>query len=344
MISCPLLYGRDLVGEGHLAVHIRRREFLVSLGSAAAIWPLAVRSQQPKVFRIGITTIQERTSPPYAAFDQRLRELGYVDGQNLAVELVNPNTHPEGIPGSIKQLLRRKVDVIIAPYERAVQSALAASETIPIVMIAIDYDPLALGYIKSLSQPGRNVTGLFLQQIELARKRVQILKDALPELQTATMFWDLASEDQWKATNEAAGALGLQLIGVELREEPYNYEAALTRAPPDNRSVLIMPTSAVFYHDRQRLADFALKHRIASIFVLREWVDAGGLLSYGASFPAMFRRAAEYVDRIAKGDKVADLPIEQPTQFELVLNLKTARAIGLTISPATLVRASEVIE
>jgi putative ABC transport system substrate-binding protein len=212
-------------------------------------------------------------------------------------------------------------------------------------MIAIDYDPpLAQGYIKSLGRPAGNVTGLFLQQIELARKRLQLLKDALPSVQMATMFWDLPSEDQWKATNSAAAAFGLRLAGVELREQPYDYERALALAPSDHRSVLIVPTSAVFYRDRQRLAELTLRHQIASMFVLREWVDAGGLLSYGASFPVMFRRAAEYVDRIAKGAKAADLPIEQPTKFELVLNLKTAKAIGIAISPAILVRADDVIE
>jgi putative ABC transport system substrate-binding protein len=324
---------------------MRRREFITLLGGAAVARPRTARAQQPpNIFRVGITTIQQPTSPPYSAFDQRLRQLGYILGQNLAVEFVNPDAQADGIAGSIKELLRRNVDVIIAPYEDAVRSALAATGTVPIVMIAIDYDPLALGYIKSLARPTRNVTGLFLQQIELAKKRVQILKDALPDTQTATMFWDSPSGDQWKATNEAAGAFGLQLAGVELREQSYDYEAALAQAPPDHQGVLIVPTSPMFYRDRERLANFSLKQGIASMFVLREWVDAGGLLCYGASFPAMFRRAAEYVDRIAKGAKAGDLPVEQPTKFELVLNLRTARAIGITISPAILVRADEVIE
>jgi putative ABC transport system substrate-binding protein len=244
----------------------------------------------------------------------------------------------------MKELVRRKVDVILAPYESALKSALAVSGTVPIVMIAIDYDPLALGYIQSLSRPGGNVTGLSLQQIELAKKRLQILTDALPSVQTATMFWDSWSEDQWKATSSAVGPFGLQLAGVELREQPYNYEAALTQAPPDHRGALIMPVSPAFYRDRQRLADFAFRHKIASMFGLREWVEAGGLLSYGVSFPAMFRRAAEYIDRIAKGAKTADLPVEQPTKFELVVNLKTAKAIGLPIPEAFIARADEVFE
>jgi ABC-type uncharacterized transport system substrate-binding protein len=323
---------------------VRRREFITLLGGAVA-WPRTASAQQPpKNWHVGITTIQPRTSPPYVAFAQRLRELGYVDGQNLTLDFVNPEALAGGVTDAMKELVRRKVDVIIAPYENAVKAALAATDTVPIVMIAIDYDPLALGYTKSLARPSGNVTGLFLQQIELATKRLQLLKEALPELRTATMFWDASSADQWNATREAAVTLGLRLAGVELAEQPYDYERALDRAPPDYRSALIMPTSAVFYRDRQRLADFALQHRMASMFVLREWADAGGLLSYGANFSSMFRRAADYVDKIAKGAKVADLPIEQPTKFELVINLKTAKALGLTVPLTLQASADEVIE
>src|ERR1700738_1489299 len=187
---------------------MKRREFITLVGGAAT-WPLAARAQKAvNLVRVGIVSIQQRTSPPYAAFDQRLRELGYVDGQNLAIEFLNPDAQAEGIAGAIKEVLRRKADVIIAPYESSLKSALGATEIVPIVMIAIDYDPLALGYIKSLARPARNVTGLFLQQIELAKKRVQILKDDLPNVRQATMFWDAPSEDQWKATNEVAGACG----------------------------------------------------------------------------------------------------------------------------------------
>ena len=158
------------------------------------------------------------------------------------------------------------------------------------------------------------------------------------------MFWDLSSEDQWKATSSAAAELGLRVAGVELREQPYDYEKALAQAPRDDRSVLVVAMSPGFYRDRQRLADFTLRQKIASVFAVREWVDAGGLFSYGVNFPAAYRRAAEFVDNIAKGAKAADLPVEQPTKFELVLNLKTAKAIGITISPPTLIRADEVIE
>jgi putative ABC transport system substrate-binding protein len=323
---------------------MRRREFFGAL-SGAVSWPFAARAQQPsKTFRIGITSIQPRMSPIYAAFDQRLRELGYIEGQNLIVDFLNPEDQAEGIAGAIKELVRRKVDVIVVPYESALKSALAATDSVPIVMIAIDYDPLARGYIKSLSRPTGTVTGLSLQQIELARKRLQLLMDALPSARTATMFWDSFSEDQWKGTSAAAAEFGLQLAGIELHDQAYDYEKALAQAPSGHRDVLIIAVSPAFYRDRQRLAEFALRKKIASMFGLREWVQAGGLLSYGVSFPAIFRRAADYVDRIAKGAKAADLPVEQPTKFELILNLKTAQAIDIKISPAILIRADEVIE
>jgi putative ABC transport system substrate-binding protein len=209
---------------------VKRRQFITLLGGAAA-WPLTARAQQPAKIRIGITTIQPRTAPIWGAFDQRLRELGYIEGQNLFVDFLNPEHQAEGVAGAIKELVRRNVDVLVAPYESTLKSALAATDTVPIVMIAIDYDPLALGYIKSLSRPGGNITGLALQQIELAKKRLQLLTDALPGIQRAIMFWDSWSQDQWKATSSAAAEFGLQLAGVELSEQPYDYERALAQAP-----------------------------------------------------------------------------------------------------------------
>jgi len=323
---------------------MRRREVISTIGATFGLPAVALAQQAVKTFRIGITTIQPRTAPIYAAFDQRLRELGYVEGVNLIVDFLNPEDQTEGIAGAINELVRRKVDVIVAPYESALKSALTATESVPIVMIAIDYDPLARGYIAGLSRPGRNVTGLSLQQIELAKKRLQILTDALPSVRTATMFWDSFSKDQWDATNSSAGAHGLRLAGAELREQPYNYESAWTQAPPDHRAALIVAISPTFYRDRQRLVDFTIQRKIPSVYALREWVEAGGLLSYGVNFPATFRRVADYVDRIAKGAKPAELPIEQPTKFELVVNLKTAKAIGFPIPTEIIARADEVIE
>ena len=205
---------------------IGRRELLAGL-SGAVVLPLAARAQRPMSLHIGIVKIQPRTTPVYAAFDQRLRELGYIEGQNLVVDLVNPQNQAGGIPEAVAELLRRKVDIIVAPYESTVKSAIAATATVPVVMLAVDYDPLALGYVKSLARPGGNVTGLYLQQLDLAKKRVELLTQALPSVHAATMFWDSVSEDQWKATSSAAAGFGLQLAGVELREQPYDYEKAL---------------------------------------------------------------------------------------------------------------------
>ncbi|HSY57006.1 MAG TPA: ABC transporter substrate-binding protein [Bradyrhizobium sp.] len=322
---------------------MRRREFVSLVGGAVA-WPLMARAQQPTSLHIGIVTIQSRTTPIYAAFDQRLRELGHIEGQNLVTDYLNPERQAEGVPGAIKELVRQKVDIIVAPYESTVKAAIAASDTIPIVMIGTEYDPLARGYVKTLARPGGRVTGVFLQQIELASKRLQLLKDALPSFQAATMFWDNPSEYQWQAASSIAASLGLQLAGVEMLKQPYDYEGALASAPPDNRSILIIPIAPAFYRDRERLVEFAVRHRIASMFAVREFTDAGGLISYGPDFPAIFRRVAEYVDRIARGAKPADLPVEQPTKFELVINVKTAKAIGLDIPDKLIPLADSVIQ
>ena len=296
------------------------------------------------MMRVGIVTIQPPTSPPYAAFSQRLRELGYVEGQNLSLDFVNPAQQAEGNAGAVQELIRRRVNIVLALYQPTMAAVVAAAPSVPVVMIAVDYDPLAFGYIESLARPGKEVTGLYLQQIDLAKKRVELLTQALPNVHAATVFWDYASEDQWKATNSAAPEFGLRLADVQLHEQPYDYEKALAQAPSDYRSVVIFPTSPMFYRDRQQIAEFAVRHKVATVFGFREWVDAGGLFSYGVNFPAAFRRVAEFVDMIAKGAKPADLPVEQPTKFELVLNLKTAKALGITVSPQILVRADEVIE
>jgi putative tryptophan/tyrosine transport system substrate-binding protein len=323
---------------------MRRREFIKGITGSAIAWPLAARAQRPTSLHIGIVTIQSRTTPIYSAFDQRLRELGHTEGQNLVTDYLNPETQGEGVPGAIKELVRRKVDIIVAPYESTVKSALAASDTVPVVMIATEYDPLAVGYVNTLARPGGRVTGVFLQQIEIASKRLQLLKDTLPSFEAATIFWDALSEYQWKATSSAAASFGLRLAGVELQKQPYDYEGALASVPPDHRSTLITPIAPAFYRDRERLAEFGIRHQIASMFAVREFADAGGLLSYGPDFPAIFRRVAEYVDEIAKGAKPADLPVEQPTKFELVINLKTAKAIGLNIPDKLLALADAVVE
>jgi putative ABC transport system substrate-binding protein len=324
---------------------IQRREFITLLGGAAA-WPLAARAQQPakKMLRVGTVSGTQKLSPQWIAFLRRMAELGYQEGKTFAFDLL-PAANEEGYETGYRTLVAREPDIIMATgVEIALKSALAATRTLPIVMIAIDYDPFARGYVTSMARPSGNVTGVFFQQIELAAKRIQLVKDAFPNMSAATMFWDQASADQWQASQNVAPKLGLRLFGIELREPPYDYERAFGEAPADHRGMLIVATSVFFFRDRARIAELAVRHRTVSMFVFREWVDAGGLLSYGPSITGLFARVADFVDRIARGAKPADLPIEQPTKFELVVNLKTAKALGLTIPEPFLLLADEVIE
>jgi putative tryptophan/tyrosine transport system substrate-binding protein len=325
---------------------MRRRDFITLVGGAtvACAWAGAARAQSQRTLRIGWVSVQPRNNPTAGAFLKRLRELGYDEGQNLAFEYVRASSAAE-YPEGMKEVLRRHVDIIVAlGAEETLKAAMAATKTTPIVMIALDYDPFARGYVTSLAHPSGNVTGIFSQQIELSAKRLEIAKELIPGLQSGAVLWDVGSADQFQSLKNAGQNLGINLFAVEMGDPPYNYEAAWKQVPPESRRMLILPTSGIFFRDRQQIADFTLEHRIPAMFVFREWVDAGGLVSYGASQTGLFGRAAEYVDKLAKGAAPSDLPIEQPTKFELILNLKTAKKIGLTIPEATLLRADEVIE
>jgi putative ABC transport system substrate-binding protein len=198
--------------------------------------------------------------------------------------------------------------------------------------------------VKELARPSGNVTGVFFRQIELTTKRLQLWKDGFPERKSVTVLWDRISADQWLAAQGAGATLGLRLAGVEMRGPPYDYEQSLADIAPDYRGSLFVLTSPFFFRDRVRLAELTLRNRVVTMFTFREWTDAGGLMSYGPSITNMYRRAAEYADRIARGAKPSDLPIEQPTKFEFVVNLKTAKALGIAVPPALLARADEVIE
>ena len=211
-------------------------------------------------------------------------------------------------------------------------------------MAAIDYDPFALGYVTSLARPTGNVTGIILEQIELASKRVQMVKDAFPTISKGMMFWDRQSADQWHATRDSAAKFGFDLAGIELRDYPYDYVSALAQAQAQNRGFLFVATSSLFARDRERIVQFSLLNRLPSMFVFREYVDQGGLMSYGPNRTVMSRRVADYVHRIARGAKPGELPIERPTIYELIINLRTAKALGLEFSQAILLRADGVIE
>ena len=225
------------------------------------------------------------------------------------------------------------------------KAALSAAQGRPVVMVAVDFDPLARGYIQSLARPGGNVTGPYFQQIALTGKRLQLMMEAFPDMRAASVFWDRVSADQWRVLERAAKTLGLRVAGVELKKRPYDFEKALARAPSDHRGALIVTASPNFAQQgRAVLPDLALKHRMVSMFFIKSYVPAGGLMSYGPSITDLMARAAEYADRIAKGADPGDLPVEGPRRIELAINLKTAKALGVTFPQSILLRATKVIE
>ena len=324
-----------------------RRAVLIA-GAAMAIASRAAAEEAPTRRIFFIAGAGARSGPNIATFEDELRQLGYSDGRNIAIDylLRSVDLTPEALTEAITAQIARGAQVIIAyGPERTLKAAVAATRDVPIVMAAVDYDPLAKGYITSLARPGGNITGVFFEQIELAAKRLDLFKEAVPDLRRAVMLWDKISADQYEAAHEAATTLDIPTVSLEFHVVPYDYERALAEAGVGPGDGLMVMTSPIFtVADRERLAALALHHRLPSMFVFRESVEAGGLMSYGATGSEMYRLVARYVGRILKGAKPADLPVQQPTTFELVVNLKTAKALGLTIPPHVLARADEVIE
>jgi putative tryptophan/tyrosine transport system substrate-binding protein len=263
---------------------MRRREFLGLAAGAAASWPLAVRAQQAKgMLRVGMVAFVPRTSPLFTVVPRRLAELGYREGENLIIDYVQAAGTDKALDAGYREVAARKPDILmVVGPEAALKAALASTQTTPIVLFAIDFDPIAQGYVSSLARPGGRITGLYLQQIELVVKRLQFFSEAIPDFNSAIVFYDQKSGDQWKVAEAAGGRLGLRLSGVDLHDPPFDYERALAEAPLDNRKNLFVLMSPGFFIDRERQAKFALRSRLVSIFGAREWVDAGGLMSYGA--------------------------------------------------------------
>jgi len=315
---------------------------------ATLVLGVNVVSSQPakKVFRIGVmSTDGNRAKPAWVAFRKGLRELGYVEGQNLTVEFRNAEGHAERAPTIAAELVRLGVDVIVAAGGEAnLQAARQATGTIPIVMVAVDYDPLARGYIASLSRPGGNITGVVFQQIQMTAKRLELLKEAVPQVERIGVFWDAISADQLSAAQAAAKTLGVTVLPRELRQPPYDFASAFRDITHANAEALMVLVSPLMRKPEQaRLPNLALQHRLPSVFGQSRFVAAGGLMSYGPKFSDIFRRAAYYVDRVLHGTQPGELPVEQPTNFQLVINLKTAKQIGATIPSSLLYRADKVI-
>jgi putative tryptophan/tyrosine transport system substrate-binding protein len=326
---------------------IRRREFVTLLGGLA-VWPIAARGQQPvRIAKVGHLESGLPSSSPnlLAAFRQGLRELGHVEGQNLFIERRYAEGREERLPQLAEELVQFGVDIIFAIGPPQALAAAKATDRIPIVFVG-GGDPVAMGLVKSLAHPGGNLTGLTFVTVELASKRMQLLKDAVPDAKRVAVLWNpsnVVNKLELENAETTAQALGLTSLPVEIRvlDDIDGAFAAMTRQGADAALVLSSPLT---FPNRPRIVESALRARMPTLGALREYAQAGVLMSYGPSYADHCRRAATYVDRILKGAKPADLPVQLPTTFELVINLKTAKAIGLELPPTLLARADEVIE
>jgi putative ABC transport system substrate-binding protein len=324
---------------------VDRRAFIGTIAGGLLAAPLAAEAQRAgKVPRIGYLHVVPRPLPFLQMLGQGLRDLGYVEDQDFAFEYRSADGKVERLPTLAADLVHLNVDLIVTTTAPAARAAKEATTTIPIVMVGVNYDPLALGYVASLARPGGNVTGLFFLHLDLLAKRLGVFKEMLPSVGRVAVLSDPLSADQLKQVEVVNRSLGFKLHPVELREPQLDVESAFRAAVRSRAEGLFVLETVNIFRERSQIAQLALKHRLPTSFAFREYVDAGGLASYGVNFPDMGRRAAIYVDRILKGAKPADLPVEQATKFEFVINLKTAKALGLTIPPSLLQRADQVIE
>ena len=326
-----------------------RTPFIVVLSLSLLAAPVTVGAQPPrKVPRIGylvLAPLLEKPSPERAAFLEALSELGYVDGKTVSIEYRSAGWNAELLPDLAEELVRLNVDAIVTGGGGATaEAARQATKTIPIV-VAASADPVGLGLVASLARPGGNITGTSLMAPELGSKRLELLKETVPKISRVAVLWHPrgAGRLEWQQTEAAARRLGVTLQSYEVRNADDVARAleAMTQKRPDAVIMFFDPLTSGY---RVIISDFALKNRLPTIFGSREFAAAGGLMSYGPNIPELFRRAAVYVDKILKGAKPRDLPIEQPTKFELIVNLKTAKALGLTIPPSVLIRADQVVQ
>jgi putative ABC transport system substrate-binding protein len=330
---------------------MRRREFIALFGGVAAsiAQPLPLAAQQlGRTYRIGFlggAVGSGVIAQGYPALRDELRKRGFIDGRNLTVEFRSTQQEPRRLFADVADLVRSDVDLIVASGpDVAVKAVLAASRTIPIVMWANNFDPIARGYVQSLTRPGGNVTGIFTRQPELAAKQVEILKETFPERTRLTVLWDALSADQMDGAERATKSLQLNLVAIKLENPPYDIPAVFRRVVETQPQMLAVLSSPLFGPHNKEIVDETLRYRLPAMFIFKYYVEDGGLMSYGVDIKSNFRRLAEYVAKILNGTKPAELPVEQPTKFELVVNLKSAKAFGIELPTSLLLRADEVIE
>jgi ABC-type uncharacterized transport system substrate-binding protein len=327
---------------------MRRREFIAMVGGAAA-WSGSARAQDVRrLLRVGMASTFPKNFSLWDAFRDRLRELGHVEEQNLAfefIELGGQINQYSALAEAMQELVRRKVDIIVdAGEEMTLKAAMAATNSVPIVVLAVTYDPVVQGYVSSIARSASNVTGLYLRRPELVEKQIGLLTSAFPGQARLAVLGDRHAADQFRAVEQIAQSQGLAVQPLKVEEAPYDFDAVFRAIPQGSTQMLLVLSSSLFALSRARIAELALRHGLPTMFSSKTYVHAGGLLSYGPDILAMFRRAADYVDRLARGARPADLPIEQPTRFELVINLKTAKALSFDVPDRLLALADEVIE
>jgi putative ABC transport system substrate-binding protein len=324
---------------------LRRRDFVTLLGGAAAAWPLAARAQLERVRTIGYLNPGRPVPQMYVPLVEALRQLGWIEGKNLVIDDRYSDNDVERLHQLAAELVHLNVDVIVATGTLGPLAAKRATANIPIVMTAAG-DPLGTGLVASLARPGGNVTGMSLMAPDLGGKRLELLKEIVPALSRVAVLWNGANPYPalvYRQTESAARQLGIEVYSFEVRV-PGDLEGALETAIRQRPDALITVEDPLMLTHRNRISELAIINRLPSLFGLREYVEAGGLIAYGADLGDLNRRAAVYVDKILKGVRPSDLPVQQPTKFQLVVNLKTAKALNIEIPPTLLARADEVIE
>jgi putative tryptophan/tyrosine transport system substrate-binding protein len=325
---------------------MKRREF-ISLIVGATAWPLGARAQQPAMPVIGfLNPVPSSEGIPHllAAFRRGLAEAGFREGENLAIEYRFTNFKPELMQQAASDVVRRKVNIIFAATPEAGAAARNATTSIPIVGVDLESDPVAMGYVKSLARPGGNFTGIFLDLPELSAKQVGLLKEIIPRLSRIAIFGIPGlNEAQFAAAKTAVQALGLESATIEVRS-PDDLEGALAAATTKHAEAGVLLSSPLMFVYLKQIGELALAKRLPLIFLVAEFPKAGGFIAYGPNVAEIFRRGGDYVGKILHGAKPNDLPIQRPEKFELVINLKTAEALGLSIPPVLLATADEVIE
>jgi putative ABC transport system substrate-binding protein len=327
---------------------MKRREFITLLGGAAAAWPLAAWAQSnSKVWHIGMLETVSATSNAsnFGAFRNALRSLGYVEGQNLTIDYRSADGKGERFPELAAALVRAKVDIIVTRGTLAVLAVKKATSTIPVVMAASG-EPVTAGIVASLARPGANITGLSAFTNELIPKRIELLTETVPRIRRIAFLQNMAnpvSQSQWNELKAAAQSAHIEALLLDVRNSeglPRAFETAVSQ----QINALLVGNDTITQANRQQITGLAIQYRLPTMYAAREFVDAGGLMVYGVNYPDLYRRAATYVDKIFKGSKPSELPVEQPTKFDLVINLKAAKALGITMPPSLLALADKVIE